>query len=50
MASSESKGKSSAITPLIDEQPVSTPPPMFPLQQSYAKEIPLPKEAYGWCM
>ncbi|KAI8817310.1 stomatin family protein [Fimicolochytrium jonesii] len=26
----------------------ATPPPMFPMQQSYAKEIPLPKEAYGW--
>ncbi|KNC99341.1 uncharacterized protein SPPG_05588 [Spizellomyces punctatus DAOM BR117] len=43
MTTPEPKGKGR----VHDEQP-ATPPPMFPLQATYAKEIPLPAEAYGW--
>ncbi|TPX64659.1 hypothetical protein SpCBS45565_g05714 [Spizellomyces sp. 'palustris'] len=43
MSTPELKGKGR----VHDEQP-RTPPPMFPLQATYAKEIPLPAEAYGW--
>ncbi|KAJ3023468.1 hypothetical protein HKX48_002895 [Thoreauomyces humboldtii] len=32
----------------VSDQPSAVPPPMFPLQQSYACEIPLPEEAHGW--
>ncbi|TPX53725.1 hypothetical protein PhCBS80983_g06206 [Powellomyces hirtus] len=31
----------------VTDEPQGTPPPMFPLQKSFAAEIPLPKEAYG---